>query len=102
MKVITYHAEVTSGSLGTVTGEMLFVQFGLLYLDNLCPLYSQSHFSAVARLIITLIRCGFAIRQSFNQLSPEIKLEVKVINPHVIRLTWGNVVYIRLYSQIFS
>lgn len=102
MKVITYCAEVTSGYLGTVTGKILFVQSGLLYLAHHCQLYGESHFLAVTRLIITLIRCGLAIQQSFIQLSPEVKLEVKVINPHVIRLTQENVGYIRLYSQILT
>lgn len=38
MKVITYSAEVTSGYLGTVTGKILFVQSGLLYLAHHCQL----------------------------------------------------------------
>lgn len=100
MKVITYSAEVTSGYLGTVTGKILFVQSGLLYLAHHCQLQGESHFLAVTRLIITFIttytgcRCRLAIQQSFIQLSPEVKLEVKVINPHVIRLTQENVGYI--------
>lgn len=49
---ITYCAEVTSGYLGTGTGEILFVQSRLL---NLYQLHGQSLFLAETKLIKTLI-----------------------------------------------